>query len=322
MNFLYFFTERLRKLFNDRTKQVELEELPHISNSYIGLQKDRISGEIFAPLYNKGAIAIFPDGKVAFRRIQMGSGVFSLGDIQFRWIPFTASETEKKNAAAIAYTPMFDGNKKENGSTHFGAHFTTKESAITGKRNRRILTPDQNRIQIVIFRNKILQIRKTPAEIPPCGWVLSIKMEIFERIKQQFSLRENKDKSGEVYFLPENASPSFAYHLPSNWNNACWIMGGGLLLYSHQDGDIPISEILKKEGWHLNISRQTQESDISDQSIRGPLQIIGQTKQKDFFICTFSGRSIQSIGVTHDEALDIIKRELKAQKKSWLLLLT
>ena len=65
----------------------------------------------------------------------------------------------------------------------------------------------------------------------------------------------------------------------------------------------------------LNISRQTQWWHLSLPDARALRQVVGKTTDGDFFVFSFTGGAEWSEGVTLDEALDIIEKELKESNK-------
>ena len=250
-NLLFYMSDYTRRSYNILSRQVELGEDSFTRNAYTGFQKSQATGEVFAPLYHKGAFAYFDDGRIEFRRVRLGEGGLAVnGNCAMLWIPFDRVR-RGDNPEAIAYTPMYDQNLRENGVTHIGPHYdaTDKKTAAEGKQKRRVFTPpDEQRVHFVIIRNKIIQIRQSQAEIPPFGWVLAVRKDIFEKFKKALrgDLRIQYDKDGqEFYTLPMEEVIRFHYDgLPAGWDKASFIAGEGYLIYDEQEGRRPITQIL------------------------------------------------------------------------------
>ena len=67
------------------------------------------------------------------------------------------------------------------------------------------------------------------------------------------------------------------------------------------------SRFLEEEGWMSPLSRQTQETEVHKMA-RHPRTAVGTTKNGDFFVLVFSGRTLLSAGADYGHMCAIAKK--------------
>ena len=70
------------------------------------------------------------------------------------------------------------------------------------------------------------------------------------------------------------------------------------------------------EGWYHPLSMQTQETQVQ-KWVRGPGTVIGLTKNDEFFVMVFDGRSRENAGTRFDEVVIILEKEFGSLK--WVM---
>jgi hypothetical protein len=129
-----------------------------------------------------------------------------------------------------------------------------------------------------------------------------------------------------VFKLKEDTSYRFELQAPEEytkeyWESLNWLMGGGTMLV-YQGKNLVATRAQQRdafiaEGWFKKLSTQTQETQLQDW-VRGPRMIIGMTKDAEFFMFTFDGRSA-SVGATFAEAIAVIYEKVGKDNIEWAI---
>ncbi|RKY37061.1 MAG: hypothetical protein DRP72_03510, partial [Candidatus Omnitrophota bacterium] len=321
-NLLYFFTRSLFGEYNEfRKEQGRSEEIlpDKFKNVYIDTYLKRDKKELVLPLYNKGFVAFTKEGKLIAGYLKLGSGSFCVnGKEIFKWekeniIDESLAEVEDlneklKSKDILVFTPMCSDDIKEK------------------YENRRIstsLTVGEKRVNILVVNNEIVFAKEGDVLISCIGDIFSVKKEYFND-----NLRKYFEGQGGFYRIKENLNYEFKMDVPkelkekgiNEWSDLEWLMGGGNSLVYDGENLVENENVWRKhfefEGWPKETSTQTLETQLTWD--RGPRIIMGMTKDGEFFVFTFDGRT-ESKGVRFDEAIQIIYDKLGKNNINWAL---
>lgn len=293
-NFLFFLTPKLGNLYNELRKDRPLEQTDgkpeHLDYMFYEKEKERV--ETF-PLYHKACIAMKEDGNFLFFRYRLGGGNMTVGDYVILWDSRDVDRRDRCESPVLVYTP------------YYSRHDAGQESG-----NYRILI-GAGRINLVIIQNRIVCIRDGDVVLPSIGVVVSLGRQ---------AGKEFLDSVSPVYLDNGYYSCSklkLSIHLDGpeqiphdQWSQVRWAFGGGMSLildgksmFEGQDG----SRFLEEEGWMSPLSRQTQETEIHKMA-RHPRTAVGTTKNGEFFVLVFSGRTLLSAGADYRQMCLIAKK--------------
>ncbi len=276
-NFSYFFTENLQRKYNRRVPAAEAIPMRNFPFDYRLELCD--GGKIeTVPLYPKGFFGARKDGSLFIGYLSLTEITFELQEACFT-IPqhavnpalrddFTLDRTIRisEDEPVYLYTPAYP--QKPVG---------------------------QGRVNIVIINAAILHISFQKAvTIPPVGVVLSVDPLVFTQQCSQF--RKDDTVTWTVRFH-ENAS--------FQKSDFQWLYGGYNILLLEGENLVAtqdrLENTLRREGWYLPQSMQTQETQLQDGGHHARL-LLGTTEQGKIFLTAISGRTRISRGATHLES--------------------
>ncbi len=294
-NFSFFMTGRLMSYYNslrkDRLREQIFEETGYL-DYYRFYDKSGKKHETF-PLYKKMTVAFLKDGSFSAFDFSLCGGSVTL--CSGEKITFKNNDVNPENPCDVAvYTPLFSA--KDTG----------------GKSLDYVLEVGQDRFNIIIVGEKITAVRNGGVLLPSMGVVLSVSTEYAKEYLKAFNSFDADgyctDFEKEITIdidTPENMKPEI-------WNNISSAYGGGIGLIKNGKPLLLENDLseFEREGWYSPLSCQTQES---DQHVikRQPRTVLGVTKDGDFFVLVFSGRSNMSAGADYFEVSKIAKMLIK-----------
>lgn len=296
-NFLYFFTDFLRKEYNRLRKSRQPEQLK-IRNFFIDYRK--YQGKETFPLYNKAFVAQLKNGKIMFGRRQLLGGKIKLNEFTISWSKEQVNPKTIKGQEFVIYTPIYMNEILSKEKIDF-SNFK--------------LEVGKNRLNVVIVNNEVVCIRVGEVFLPCVGVVLSFKKDILNILIREWDLYS----IGNGYYASkEPLKVILDLEKPVEieedlWKRIKWAFGGGTILV--REGENLMADELKakmsfmEEGWYHPLSMQTQETQVQ-RWVRGPRTVIGLTKDEKFFIMVFDGRSKESVGARFDEIVIILEKEI------------
>lgn len=292
-NFLFFMTDKLMHLYNNLRKD-RPEEMSQDIAGYLDYKleyRDEKRIETF-PLFRKTCIAMKKTGKVFLFNFRLGGGRVNLGDNLLCWSKEDVDPEEQTISAPVCvFTP----------------YLSLKDAENSTRRTYRKLV-GQDRLNFVIYQDKIICCRMGDVVLPSVGVVLSIEKEKGLQLLKELNLTSLKNGYYDVAKLPLDVRLDKPDDVTEeDWKDVKWAYGGGLTLIAkgkslcnRDDFD----EWLEWEGWTTPLSRQTQESAIHKPE-KHPRTALGTTKEGDLVVLTFSGRSNYSCGAYYSEMCEI-----------------
>lgn len=286
-NFLFFLTPKLEGLYNDlrddRPREQAVLGQEHVD--YMLLWKDGKRIETF-PLYHKACIAMTRDGKFLFFRYRLGGGIAAVGDFSIQWKSEDVDVNASTDLQVIIYTPYFSKNDRN------------QESG-----NYRLLT-GAGRINLVVIQNRVICVRDGEVVLPSIGVVISLNQAMGQDFLNQVKLKTLEHGYYDCQGLEINLKLDGPKQISGEqWNQVRWAFGGGMSLILNGESIFGTQgedgcQFLEAEGWMSPLSRQTQETEVHKMA-RHPRTAVGTTKNGDFFVLVFSGRTLLSAGADY-----------------------
>ena len=295
-NFLFFLTPKLESLYNglrsDRPREQAALNLEHLD--YMLHWKDQRRTETF-PLYHKACIAMTADGNFLFFRYRLGGGTADVNGFSLRWASRDVDPDRDTDHPVIVYTPY--GSRKDQ----------DQES-----RNYRLLV-GTDRINLVVVQNRVVCVRKGDVILPSIGVALSLDQSTGEAFLNAAGLKELENGYYHCDELEIQIHLDGPAQIPKDqWSQVRWAFGGGMSLILNGESMFGTaaqngSRFLEEEGWMSPLSRQTQETEVHKMA-RHPRTAVGTTKNGDFFVLVFSGRTLLSAGADYSHMCTIAKK--------------
>ena len=295
-NFLFFMTEKLVHLYNnlrnDRPEEMSQEILGTLDYQLEYRDGKRI--ETF-PLFRKTCIAMKETGEVVLCNFRLGGGKAILNGCPLCWSKEEVDPIGENVSSSICiFTPYLSLQDTDNGTRETYRKFV-----------------GQNRLNFVIYQDKIICCRMGDVVLPSVGVVLSIEKQKALKLLEKLNLSPLNNGYYDVAGLSLSVQLDGPEEIPQEaWERVKWAYGGGLTLISDgkslcKEGDF--EQWLTWEGWTTPLSRQTQESEVHKPA-KHPRTAVGTTKTGELVILTFSGRSSYSCGADYSEMCEIAKK--------------
>lgn len=312
-NFLYFITRNLVDYFNRSNPHFTLS--PWFFGQAIDLLSARVNGVdvLHPPLFNKGALAVMPDGSVRFGRVRLpnsGSVTVPIGSLAGRtrrldWTAVNPTHLNPDVGIAI-FTPMAEHCRElDRQAPHVGGE--TRSMYFTSQAD--------DRYNFVMINDRLLGIVQGRTEIPPFGTVLSVPCECFdseERALLEAEVVPSQPRPGQDQarrLVDGRTRVEWNFALDPHWAGAEWIMGGALLMVDdgrHVELDPVVvgaePSIYQVEGWSLESSQRTQETPV-ETNLQEARATIGLTSDDQVFLAIIEGRANNRLGATHAETV-------------------
>ena len=295
-NFLYFFTDFLRSEYNRLRKDRPSEQLK-MRNFFIDYRK--YNGKETFPLCNKAFVAQLEDGKIVFGRRKLFGGKIKLNEFAVDWVREQVNPREAKDREFVIYTPMYMNEILSREKIDF---------------NDFKLEVGKDRLNVVIVNDEVICIRVGEVLLPCIGVVLSFRKSVLDVLVGELNLHS----IGNGYYVPkEPVKVTLNLEKPIGiekdaWKRVRWAFGGGTFLVREGENlmidELKAKESFTEEGWYHPLSMQTQETQVQ-KWVRGPRTVIGLTKDDEFFVMVFDGRSKESAGARFDEIVIILEKE-------------
>ena len=296
-NFLFFMTKKLVHLYNnlrtDRPEEMSQDILGTLDYQLEYLDGKRV--ETF-PLFRKTCIAMKKTGEVFLCNFRLGGGRIILNDCPLFWSKEDVDPQEENNSSVCIFTPYLSLQDVEESTRETYRKFV-----------------GQNRLNFVIYQDKIICCRMGDVVLPSIGVVLSVEKQTGLKLLEELNLLPLNDGYYDVSGLPCSVQLDGPEEIAQeDWEQVKWAYGGGLTLISEgrslckEDG---FEQWLTWEGWTTPLSRQTQESAVHKPA-KHPRTAVGTTKTGELVILTFSGRSSYSCGADYSEMCEIAKKLL------------
>lgn len=282
-NFAFFFTEKLRTLYNlHRMKRPgEIQKAPSgYVDYYRFTDSERKRHESF-PLYRKLCLGRKEDGSFRVFPFELRGGCVTLSrknGEQFS-IPFTKEEVNPQTPGETAvFTPLISEGDM--------ADFLGYEKEVGA-----------GRLNLILIGETLCAAVDGGVLQPPHGVVLSLSGSRRESLRSLFP-----DLSGTALSIRLDPPEGFS---TEEWDAFREVFGGGLgLLYNGMEMNEANSlELLSEQGWTCPLSAQTQESNLVSR-MRHPRTATGVTRDGRLVILVFSGRSKVSEGADYLEMLE------------------
>ncbi len=293
LNYLFFLTPRLAKLYNQlrEARPREQAELQCGHLDYMLYRRDGRRVETF-PLFKKACMAMKEDGTFAFFHFRLGGGALTVNGREICW---------KKEDV----DPEIPG-----GTAMFTPYLSCPDAGASKFAYTK--TVGAGRVNLVIIQDRVICARDGDVLLPAMGVVLSLARERgldflcacgFAPQEDGYFAWQARPKISLTLDTPEE--------MPENeWRRVVWAYGGGLtLIHDGEDcfsDDETAAGHLRQEGWASPLSGQTQESDIAAM-VRHPRTAIGLTRQNQLLALVYSGRSSVSAGADYREMCRIAR---------------
>ena len=294
-NFMFFTTPYIFDCYNRLRSQRPEEQIQpacaHID--YYFIREPSGIRQSF-PLYNKSCIGMDDNGQFYIFHYQLGGGRIWINGYGIVWNPADVNAAHPQRVSV--YTPYMSIEDERQESWSY--------TKVVG----------QGRVNVVIFGEKIVCIRRGDVMLPSIGVVISLTEEEGDRMLDCIGVTKSENGycndccglSLKVDLDPPKTVGKDA------WNNMRWVFGGGISLIdkgiSLFDWPGASDAGFRQEGWLSPLSVQTQESKTHDEVERHPRTVLGLTKAGELFVLVFSGRSRISRGVTYREVCGLARR--------------
>lgn len=280
-NFLFFMTPKLGILYNDLRQDRPMEQADAASG-HLDYMKTEVQ-ETF-PLFRKACIGKKEDGSFVFFNFRLGGGTVRISGEQFRW------EAHDVDTGRI-YTPYYSFADRD-------AQRDTYKKSV-----------GENRINVVLLRDKVTCIRRGDVLLPSVGVVLSLDEQEAAPLLKKCKPLENGYYDVSGLSLQVQLDPPADISC-EEWAKVRWAYGGGLTLIRNGIGlcdDDHMEAWFDEEGWTSPLSRQTQESNLHSLA-KHPRTAIGCTKDGSLIILVYSGRTWRSTGADYKEMIAIARQ--------------
>ena len=282
-NFAFFFTEKLRTLYNlHRMKRPgEIQKAPSGYVDYYRFTDPKGKHHESFPLYRKLCLGRKKDGSFCVFPFELVGGCVTLSrknGEQFS-IPFNKTEVNPQTPGETAvFTPLISEGEP--------ADFLGYEKEVgTG------------RLNLILICETLCAAIDGGVLQPPHGVVLSLSGSVRESLRSIFL-----DLSDITVSIRLDPPEEFS---TEEWDSFREVFGGGLgLLYNEKEMNEANSlKLLSEQGWTCPLSAQTQESNLVSR-MRHPRTATGVTRDGRLVILVFSGRSMVSEGADYLEMLE------------------
>lgn len=283
-NFLFFMTPKLGVLYNDLRKDRPLEQADAASGHLDYMRKD---GQETFPLFSKACIAMKDDGRFLFFNHKLGEGCVSISGIDYSW---KNEDINSDTSDVRVYAPSYAAKDRD------------------ADRNNYKIAVGENRVNIVILRDKITCIRRGDVLLPSVGVVLSLTEDRAMPLLKKCQLLNDGYYDVSGLTLEVKLGAPIGVDL-KDWERVKWAYGGGLTLIKDSvglcDGD-NMEKWFDEEGWTNPLSRQTQESNLHS-LVKHPRTAIGCTADGALVVLVFSGRTWRSTGADYAEMISVAR---------------
>ena len=290
-NFAFFFTDKLRTLYNlHRTNRPDelLTEPAGYVDYYRFTDKQGVRHESF-PLYRKLCLGRTSDGSFRVFSYELTGGSISFGGVF--GIHFTKEDVNPAEPGEVAvYTPLISEGEP-------GDILRYEKEVGAG------------RLNLILIGEKLLTVKEGSVLMPPVGVVLSLAGTQAEAFS---SFMKNAPRDVSMTLRP---TPPEGF-TEEEWDDLHEVYGGGLgILYEGQElTEESRFALLSRQGWTFPLSAQSQESDLV-RPMKHPRTATGVTKDGRLVLLVFSGRSKVSEGADYPEMLEaarLLVPDLKA----------
>ena len=290
-NFAFFFTEKLRTLYNMQRMDRPAEMLQTAAGYVDYFRYTDAEGkrhESF-PLYRKLCLGRKPDGRFSVFSFELCGGTVVLSDMPVRFSKEDVNPSVPGDTAV--YTPLISEGE---------------EGDILGYRK----VVGEGRLNLIFIGEKLTAVIRGGVLMPPVGVVLSLTGELAKAVGSLLEKTPLKELPVSIHLVPPEG---FAVE---EWEDLQEIYGGGLgLLYEGREMTEENSlALLGEQGWTCPLSAQSQESDLI-RRMKHPRTATGVTEDSRLVILVFSGRSNVSEGADYLEMLEaarLLVPDLKA----------
>ena len=284
-NFLFFMTPKLGILYNDLRADRPYEQADAASGH---LDYIRIGEKETFPLFSKACIAKKNDGSFLFFNHYLGGGSVCISGTKYFW---NKNDVNSDTSYIRVYAPSYAAKD------------------CSADRNTYKIEVGENRVNVVILRDKITCIRNGSVLLPSVGIVLSLTQENALPLLEKCTLLENGYYDVSSLTLNVKLDPPEEIK-QDEWEKVSWAYGGGLTLIRDGiglcDGD-NMNKWFENEGWTNPLSRQTQESNLHT-LVKHPRTAIGCTSDGSLIILVFSGRTWRSTGADYTEMITVTRK--------------
>lgn len=284
-NFLFFMTPKLGILYND----LRSDRLPEQADAASGhLDYMRTPQVETFPLFAKACVAMKEDGRFLFFNYCLGGGSVTISGQKYCW---PAHAVNSDSTPIRVYTPLYSAADKD------------------ADRNTYRKPVGEDRVNIILLRDKVTCIRRGDVLLPSVGIVLSLDEATATPLLKQ--CRPLDDGYYDVTGLSLSVKLDPPEHVdPSDWAQVRWAYGGGLTLIRDGvglcDGE-HMQTWFDAEGWTSPLSRQTQESNLHS-LVKHPRTAIGCTADGCLVVLVYSGRTWRSTGADYREMIAIARK--------------
>ena len=282
-NFAFFFTEKLRTLYNlhRMNRPGEIQKAPSGYVDYYRFTDSEGKRHESFPLYRKLCLGRRKDGSFHVFPFELNGGCVTLSrknGEQFS-IPFTKEEVNPQTPGETAiFTPLISEGEP--------ADFLGYEKEVGA-----------GRLNLVLIGETLCAAIDGGVLQPPHGVVLSLSGSVREGLKTM--LPDLSDAAVSIRLDPPEEFSA------DEWDSFREVFGGGLglLCNGREMNETNSLELLSEQGWTCPLSAQTQESNLVSR-MRHPRTATGVTRDGRLVILVFSGRSMVSEGADYLEMLE------------------